>query len=113
MPIKEIIDTAQSGTAWKTPAMRGFMFKTALDAETYGEGAYTLTFRKAANSGGNPQDYVFYFNVDPTASAAAAAATSATNLILDEELLGHVLNSSWQTSTQADCENARDGGGNW
>ena len=45
------------------------MFKTALDAETYGEGAYTLTFRKAANSGGNPQDYVFYFNVSTSASA--------------------------------------------
>lgn len=104
---------AANGTAWKTASMRGYLFKTVLDADTYGAGAYTLTFRKASNSGGNPQDYVFYFNVDPTASAAAAAATSATNLILDEELLGHVLNSSWQTSTQADCENARDGGGNW
>lgn len=105
--------TASSGTAWKTASMRGYLFKTSLDAATYGTGAFTLTFRKATNSGGNPQDYVFYFNVDTTASSAAAAATSATNLILDEELLGHVLNSQWQISTQDDCESARDGGGNW
>ncbi len=105
--------SAANGTAWKTASMRGYLFKTVLDADVYGDGAYTLTFRKAENSGGSPVDYVFYFNVDATKSATAAAATSATNLVLDEELLGHVLNSSWQTSTQADCESARDGGGNW
>lgn len=108
MPIKEIIDTAQSGTAWKTPSMRGFMFKTSLDAETYGEGAYTLTFRKAANSGGNPQDYVFYFNVSTSASAPSAA-----NLILDKELLGHILSNNWQTGKLEDFEAARTGSGNW
>lgn len=104
---------ASSGTAWKTSSMRGYLFKTSLDAETYGTGAFTLTFRKAANYQDNPVDYVFYFNVDQTASATAAAATSATNLILGEELLGHILNSQWQTSTQADCESARDGSGDW
>lgn len=96
---------AADGTAWKTSSMRGYLFKTVLDPTTYGTGAFSLTFRKAENYQGNPVDYVFYFN--------NTSGTSATNLVLDAELLGHILNSQWQTSTQADCESARDGSGDW
>ena len=108
MPIKEIIDTAQSGTAWKTPSMRGFMFKEALDAETYGEGAYWLVFRKAENVNDMPQDYPFYYNV-----STSAEVEDATNLILDKELLGHILSNNWQSGKVEDFEAARTGSGNW
>ena len=108
-----LLRSAASGTAWKTSSMRGYLFKTALNATTYGTGAYTLTFRKAENDNGNPVDYVFYFNVDATASEAAAAVEDADDLVLDSELLGHILKSNWMQGTAADYESARTGGGGW
>ena len=105
------VKSASSGTAWKTDSMRGYAFKTALNAETYGAGAYTLTFREAENDNGNPVDHVFYFDVNPAASATAASVTDADDLLLDKELLGHVLTSSWNVGTAADFETARVGGG--
>lgn len=109
--------TAANKTAWKTTSMRGFAFKTVLDAATYGDGAYTLTFREGANdtSGSTPVpvDYTFYFNVDPTKSEAAAAVSDADDLVLDTELLGHVLKSSWMQGTYDDFEAARGGTGKW
>lgn len=104
---------APGGTAWKTSSMRGYLFKTALDSETYGAGAYTLTFRKAADDNGAPVDYVFYFNVDAEASAEAAAAESADGLVLDAELLGHILKATWLSGAAADFEAVRSGTGDW
>ena len=100
------IRTASNQTAWKTASMRGYLFKTALDAETYGAGAYKLTFKKNDGTG-----YDFYFNVDTT--VYTGTIPNATDLVLDAELLGHILNQSWQTSTAEDCEQARTGGGSW
>ena len=109
--------TAANKTAWKTTSMRGFAFKTVLDAATYGDGAYTLTFREGANdtSGSTPVpvDYTFYFNVDPTKSETAAAVSDADDLVLDTELLGHILKSSWMQGTYDDYEAARGGTGKW
>lgn len=110
--------TAANGTAWKTATMRGYLFKTVLDAEIYGAGAYTLTFREAANYNSQPVDYVFYFNVDATVLAAYNAehstsytANDATTLVLAKELLLHILNSQWQQGKKDDFELVRDGTG--
>ena len=105
---KNVIDYATDGTAWKTDRMNGYVKKTVLDAETYGDGAYKLTFVNASGT-----NYDFYFNVDSTASATAAAATDANNLTLTGELLGHILESSWNSGRASDYEDARDGGGSW
>jgi hypothetical protein len=103
---------ASSGTAWKTASMRGYLKKTALDAATYGTGAYKLTFREAANDDGSPVDHDFYFNVDTT--VYTSPIPNDTTLVLDFELLRHVLTANWQTSTAEDCEAARVGtGGKW
>ena len=99
---------AADGTAWKTDSMTGYVKKTALDAETYGDGAYKLTFVNASGT-----SYDFYFDVDATASATAAAATDASNLVLTGELLRHVLNATWKSGRTADYEAARSGGGTW
>lgn len=105
--------TAANGTAWKTASMRGYLFKTALAAETWGAGAYKLTFREAENYQGNPVDHDFYFNVDTT--VYTSTIPNDTTLNLSYELLGHILMSSWQTSTAEECERARVGvsGGKW
>lgn len=91
---------AADGTAWKTPAMRGYVKKTALDADTYGEGAFKLTFVKA-----NGTAYDFFWD--------NGTGTSSSSLTLDRELLGHILNSNWQQGTAADYEAARGGTGTW
>ena len=106
------LKVAQSGTAWKTNTMRGYLFKTALTAETWGDGAYKLTFREAENDNGQPVDHDFYFDVDT--SVYTGTIPNDETLMLDYELLGHVLNASWQSSSAADCEIARVGsGGKW
>lgn len=102
------IQYAADGAAWKTDSMTGYVKKTVLDEETYGEGAYKLTFVNASGT-----TYDFYFDVDPTASATAAAATDAANLTLTGELLRHVLNASWKSGRASDYESARSGGGTW
>ena len=107
------LKSAATNTAWKTTSMRGFLFKTALDADTYGTGAYTLTFREGANVGGSPVDHVFYFDVDATKSATAAAVEDADDLLIDAELLRHILKGSWMQGTYADFEAARGGTGKW
>lgn len=103
---------AQDGTAWKAPAMRGYVFKTALDKTTegkttYGEGAWKLTFRKAEDSGGDPVDYDFYFD--------STSGTSSVNLVLTKELLVYLASPSWQQGTATDFEAARTAasGGDW
>lgn len=116
---REQLDYATDGTAWKTPSMRGFIFKTVLNETTYGAGAYKLTLRKAANDGGNPQDEVYYFNIDSTKadvnpSDAHTAANVTQTLVFDKGLMGHILNSNWIQGTYADFEAARTGsGGDW
>ena len=106
------LKVARSGTAWKTSTMRGYLFKTALDAETWGDGAYKLTFREAENDNGQPVDHDFYFDVNT--AVYTGTIPNDTTLILDIELLGHILNASWQTSTADECELARIGsGGKW
>lgn len=112
------IRTAADGTAWKTSTMRGYLFKTALDAEIYGQGAYTLTFREGSDYNGNPVDYVFYFNVDNdvltaynAAHSTSYTATDSTSLKLLKELLLHILNSQWQQGKKDDFELVRDGTG--
>jgi len=105
------IQYAASGTAWKTSSMKGFIYKTVLAAETYGEGAYKLTFRKAANVNGNPVDYDFYFNVDT--SVYTGTIPDATDLVLDKELLGHILDTNWIAGTVDEYEAARTGNGTW
>lgn len=104
------IRTAADGTAWKTATMRGYLFKTKLDEDTYGKGAYTLTFREAANSsGGTPVDHVFYFDFDPASSGGASVVQGSVTLGL--ELLNHILNSQWQSGKASDFELVRDGTG--
>lgn len=112
------IRTAADGTAWKTATMRGYLFKTKLNADIYGANAYTLTFREAANYNGNPVDHVFYFDVDNdvltaynTAHSTSYTATDATDLDLLKELLLHILNSQWQSGKATDFELVRDGTG--
>jgi len=112
------IKTAQDGTAWKTATMRGYLFKTVLNPEIYGAGAYTLAFREAANYNDQPVDYVFYFNVDNdvltaynTAHSTSYTATDSTSLKLLKELLLHILNSQWQQGKKDDYELVRDGTG--
>ena len=106
MVSKSSIENASGGRAWKTASMKGYVKKTALDAATYGTGAYKLTFVKAAGT-----EYDFYFNVDT--SVYTSAIPNAANLTLDAELLGHMLTESWQAGTAADYETARSGGGTW
>ena len=106
------LKTAANNTAWKTTTMRGYLFKTVLDADTYGTSAYTLTFREAENSDSNPVDYVFYFDLDMTKAASQSAVQGEVDL--DFELLGHILTANWQTGTKDDFELARVGnGGVW
>ena len=107
------INNASGGRAWKTASMRGYVFKTVLPAETWGAGAYKITFREAANDSitGNPVDYDFYFNVDTT--VYTGDIPNATNLNLDIELLRHILTANWQQGSAADYEAARDGTGTW
>ena len=91
---------AADGTAWKTPSMRGYVKKTVLDATTYGDDAFKLSFVKA-----NGTAYDFYFD--------NGTGTSSASLTLDYELLGHILNSNWQQGTAAEFEAARGGTGTW
>ena len=99
-------ESAKTGKAWKTRAMKGYLKKTALDAATYGAGAYKLTFKNASGT-----EYDFYFNVDTT--VYTGTIPNATNLVLDAELLGHILNDSWLSGDAADFEAARAGNGTW
>lgn len=112
------IKTAADATAWKTSTMRGYLFKTALNPEIYGAGAYTLTFREAANHNGQPVDHVFYFDVDAatlaaynTAHSTSWTATDSTSLSLLKELLLHILDSNWTSGKKSDFELVRDGSG--
>jgi len=91
---------ASDGTAWKTPSMRGYVKKTVLDAETYGDNAFKLTFVKA-----NGTAYDFFWD--------NGTGTSSSSLTLDYELLGHILNSNWQQGTASEFEAARGGTGTW
>lgn len=104
---REQLDFAADGTAWKTPAMRGYIKKTVLAAETHGENAYKLTFREAADDiqTGDPVDYDFYFD--------NGTGTSSTSLKLGKELLVHILNANWQQGIAEDFEAARSGEGTW
>lgn len=117
---------ASDGTAWKTPSMRGYLFKTNLDAATYGENAFSLTLRKAADYDHDsdpstpnvPNDTVYYFNIDAAKAAvnpspAYDAAHATQTLVFDKELMGHILNTNWQQGTVEDFESARDGSGIW
>lgn len=97
---KTSVDAAKDGAAWKTSTMRGYLKKTVLDPETYGERAYKLTFVKADGS-----EYEFYFD--------NGTGKNATNLVLDIELLGHILNSQWQSADAAVYEQVRGGTGVW
>lgn len=104
---------APDGTAWKTKGMKGYVYKTALDPDKYGEGAYMLTFRKAEDQSHQPVDAWFYFDVDRTASQEAAAAADCTDLNLSGELLKHLMNGNWVTGKKEEYEEARTGGGEW
>ena len=110
------LNMAKNNAAWKTNTMRGYLFKTELPAQTWGAGAYKLTFREAENdtSGSTPvpKDHDFYFNVDT--NVYDDTIPNDTTLDLDIELLGHILNASWQSFTKDECEIARVGtGGKW
>lgn len=101
-----MIEYAADGAAWKTPSMKGYIKKTVLAAETYGEGAYKLTFVKADGT-----SYDFYFNVDT--SVFTGTIPDASNLTFDRELLGHVIDNNWIAGTAAEFEAARSGTGTW
>lgn len=88
------IRIAQDGTAWKTPLMLGYIKKTVLDAATHGENAYKLTFVKKDGS-----EYPFFFD--------NGTGVSATNLILDKDLLKNLLISNWSTGKAEVFEQAR------
>ncbi len=100
------IESAKNGKAWKTRAMKGYLKKTTLAAETWGEGAYKVTFVNASGT-----EYDFYFNVGTT--VYTGTIPNAANLTLDMELLGHILNDSWFSGEAADFEQARGGTGTW
>ena len=97
---KTAVDVAKDASAWKTATMRGYIKKTVLDPETYGEKAYKLTFVKADGS-----EYDFYFD--------NGTGKSSTTLILDSELLTHILNTVWQSADVATYEQVRGGTGTW
>lgn len=97
---KTAVDVAKDGSAWKTATMRGYIKKTVLDPETYGEKAYKLTFVKADGS-----EYDFFFD--------NGTGKSSTTLILDSELLSHILNTAWQSADAATYEQVRGGNGTW
>ena len=103
---KSTLANASNNTAWKTASMKGYVKKTNLDAATYGTGAYKLTFVKAGGT-----SYDFYFNVDTT--VWTSAIPNASDLVLDAELLEHLLNDRWTSGTAAEYEAARSGGGTW
>ena len=112
------IRTATDGAAWKTGTMTGYLFKTVLDPDTYGRGAFTLTFRESKDddndtpsdvSDDTPVDHVFYFDVDATKSETAASVVQG-EVDLDFELLGHVLSSQWVQGRKEDFEIVRHPG---
>jgi hypothetical protein len=97
---KSTVEFAADGTAWKTTTMRGYIKKTVLDEATHGEKSFKLTFVKADGS----EDDFYFGN---------GTGVSSSDLILDQELLNHILVSQWQSGTVGDFEQIRDGNGVW
>ena len=96
--------------ACKRPAMGGYVFRSAISTATGTEGDYTLTFRKRANSGGDPVDYVYSYD-----ASAGTWTAPTTKPELNGELFGELLGSDWQVGKKEDFENARipSGGDEW
>lgn len=97
---KTTVEAAKDGAAWKTSTMRGYIKKTVLDPATYGERAYKLTFIKADGA-----EFDFYFD--------NGTGENSTELMLDIELLNHLLNPQWQSANASIFEQVRGGTGIW
>lgn len=100
MITETMVRVAKDGTAWKTSTMKGYLKKTTLDEATYGEKAFKLTFVKADGT-----EYDFFFD--------NGTGQNSSNLMLDIELLKHILNSLWQSADAATYEQVRAGDGIW
>lgn len=98
----ETIVGSSINDAAKRPAMGGYVFRSAVSTAEGTEGDYTLTFRKRANSGSSPVDYVYSF--DASTGTWTAPATMPD---LNGELLGELLGDDWIVGKSADFERAR------
>ncbi len=98
----ETIVGSSVNDAAKRPAMGGYVFRSAVSTAEGTEGNYTLTFRKRANSGSSPVDYVYSFD-----ASTGKWTAPATMPALNGELFGELLGDDWIVGKSADFENAR------
>jgi hypothetical protein len=93
LTLSEIV-RASDGTAWKTPTMRGYIFKGPTDAN----GDFVIGLQPA--SGSDRYDYTY------TASTGKLTAP-ATPAPLDGQLLGLLMETNWLRATKAEYEGSR------
>ena len=124
MITKTTITTASDLTAWKTASMKGYLFKSVAKGDgatgfwlvfvPAGAGTITINSSTGAVTASSGTITCFKFNSDGTlASWSSGGDNNNVEVDLGAELLGHIINSSWQTSTQSDFEASRSGGGEW
>ena len=101
------IVNSRANDATKRPAMGGYVFRSAVSTATETAGDYTLTFRKRANSGGDPVDFVYSYD-----ASEGTWTAPATKPELNGELFEELLGNDWQVGKSADFENARIPSGN-
>lgn len=106
MTFSNAVEFLRDGYAAKRPSMGGYVFKTVTSGSDAEVETYTLTYRKRANQGAAPVDFVYSFD----GSAWSVVGTPAT---MDAELHSHMIADDWITGKMSDFEASRSGSSVW